>query len=173
MGVKDGFMEANLVTKLSFCIVLFAVIINWIAFCTTSWFLVSGINYYGLWRACTATTCGSMLDGSPDDDINAIQAFAIFGFMGLNVGFFLIVMYMFWGSCKGNGETGLAAAISLLVSAGCWLIAVAIFGSKYDDYSVGRFGYSFALAVIALILALVAGILMVVGGRGNSSVSSK
>ncbi|XP_055875309.1 epithelial membrane protein 1-like [Biomphalaria glabrata] len=172
MGVKDGFMGANVLTKIAFFVVLLAVVVNWIAFCTTSWYVFSGTSYIGLWRQCGAATCGTMLDGSPDDEFDAIQAFAIFGFIALNVGFLLIVLYMFWGSCKGNAETGIASAITLFVSAGCWLISVAIFGAEYEDFT-GRFGYSYALAVCALILALIGGIIMIIGGRGNSSVSSK
>ncbi|KAI8794244.1 epithelial membrane protein 1 [Biomphalaria glabrata] len=165
-------MGANVLTKIAFFVVLLAVVVNWIAFCTTSWYVFSGTSYIGLWRQCGAATCGTMLDGSPDDEFDAIQAFAIFGFIALNVGFLLIVLYMFWGSCKGNAETGIASAITLFVSAGCWLISVAIFGAEYEDFT-GRFGYSYALAVCALILALIGGIIMIIGGRGNSSVSSK
>ncbi|XP_055875303.1 epithelial membrane protein 2-like isoform X1 [Biomphalaria glabrata] len=182
MGVKDGFMSANTIVKIVFFVVLLAVIVNWIAFCTTSWYVVKGTppyTYHGLWRSCSGTAsssspakCSFVYDGSPDDDLDAIQAFAIFGFIALNVGFLLIVLYMFWGSCKGNGEAGLAAAITLFVSAGSWLISVAIFGAKFQNLG-GNLGYSFALAVCALILALVGGILMIIGGRGKNSVISK
>ncbi|KAI8794247.1 epithelial membrane protein 1 [Biomphalaria glabrata] len=165
MGIKDSFMAANLAMKLVFFIILLANVVNWIAFCTTSWH-VSFFNYTGLWRYNT-----SPLDGTPDDEYIAIQAFSIFGFISLNVGFGLIVLYMFWGSCQGNSETNLAAAITLFVSAGSWLIAVAIFGAKFEGTE--RFGYSFALAVCALILGLIGGIILIIGGRGNSSVSSK
>ncbi|KAK0053129.1 epithelial membrane protein 1, partial [Biomphalaria pfeifferi] len=164
MGVKDGFMSANVATKIAFFVILLADVVNWIAFCTTSWQVIESTkSYRGLWRSCLGAGVCGMLDGSTDDNVDAIQAFAIFGFIALNVGFLLIVLYMFWGSCKGNAETGIASAITLFVSAGCWLISVAIFGDKYDD--AGRFGYSYALAVCALILALIGGIIMIIGGR--------
>uniref|UniRef100_A0A2C9L410 Uncharacterized protein n=1 Tax=Biomphalaria glabrata TaxID=6526 RepID=A0A2C9L410_BIOGL len=110
MGIKDSFMAANLAMKLVFFIILLANVVNWIAFCTTSWH-VSPFGYIGLWRFNTIP-----LDGAPDDEYIAIQAFSIFGFISLNVGFGLIVLYMFWGSCQGNSETNLAAAITLFVS---------------------------------------------------------
>ncbi|CAL1548290.1 unnamed protein product [Lymnaea stagnalis] len=184
MGVKDGFMGANIATKIAFFVTFLANVVNWIAFCTTSWTVyepaTGNYQWTGLWRACSgasgsASCTGGIgqLDGSSDDDVDAVQAFAIFGFIALNVGLLLIVLYMFWGSCKGNAETGIASAIILFISAGTWLIAVAVFGARFDDFANTRFGYSYALAVCALILALISGIIMIIGGRGNSSVSSK
>ncbi|KAK7004597.1 epithelial membrane protein 1 [Biomphalaria glabrata] len=170
MAIVDGFMGANIATKIVFFLILLAVVVNWIAFCTTSWYV--GEEYIGLWRTCRNKSCSVMNDGNPDDDINAVQAFAIFGFMALNVGFLLINLYMFSSSCKGNIEAGIGAAITLFLSAACWLIAVAIFGAKQDDLP-GRFGYSYALAVCALILALIGGFFMLIGGRGNIGVSLK
>ncbi|CAL1548291.1 unnamed protein product [Lymnaea stagnalis] len=171
MGVKDGFMGANIATKIAFFITFLANVLNWIAFCTTSWTVIESgeENWIGLWRTCATGGC-AQTDGSSDDEVDAVQAFAIFGFIALNVGFLLIVLYMFWGSCKGNAETGIASAIVHFISAGTWLISVAIYGAKFDDlYPNSRFGYSYALAVCALILALISGIMMIIGGRGNSS----
>ncbi|KAK7004602.1 epithelial membrane protein 1 [Biomphalaria glabrata] len=168
MGISDGYSEANFSTKISFFLVLLADVVNWIGFCTTSWW-VHNDEYQGLWRLCNGIVCGYM-DGTPDDDMNAIQAFAIFGFIALNVAFLLINLYMCWGSCKGNGETGVGSVIFLFISAGSWLISVAIFGAGYDD-RLGRFGYSYALAVSAGILALLSGFIMLIGGRGNDVLS--
>ncbi|CAL1548292.1 unnamed protein product [Lymnaea stagnalis] len=167
MGVADNFVGANLATKIAFFLILLADVVNWIAFCTSSWYVESkDTTWVGLWRRCTVQGCPIQLDGSPDDDIDAVQAFAIFGFIALNVGLLLIVLYMFWEGCKGNAETGIASAIVLYISASTWLISVAIYGAKLDDVG-GRFGYSFALAVCALILALFGGILMTIGGKGH------
>ncbi|XP_059139320.1 epithelial membrane protein 1-like [Physella acuta] len=172
MGVREGFAKSNIATKIAFFIVLLAVFANWIAFCTTSWYRNAG-TYVGLWRVCTSSIACSVLDGSPNDKLDAIQAFAVFGFMFLNVGFILILLYMFVGKFKGNAEAGIGSAICLIMSAATWLISVAIFGAEYDDNGSDKLGYSYALAVCALILALIGGIIMIIGGRGNSSVSSK
>lgn len=74
----------------------------------------------------------------------------------------------------GNGEVGMASAILLIFSAVGWLIAVAVFGGDYTDFSE-YLHYSYGLAVVACGLGLFGGILMLFGSRGygHGSVSSK
>ena len=54
----------------------------------------------------------------------------------------------------------------------CWLIAVIIFAAEWPDY-VGniadKFGFSFALAIIAFIVAIVAGVLLIVDKKGGGT----
>ncbi|KAH9498907.1 hypothetical protein Btru_004996 [Bulinus truncatus] len=107
------------------------------------------------------------------DVLAATQAFGIFGFVSLNLGCLLLVLTMFYDKCKGNSEATLASGISLIVSAVTWLIAVIIFGaSLHNDYN-NDLDFSFALAVCALVLALVAGILVLLNAKGGTSVGSK
>lgn len=55
------------------------------------------------------------------------------------------------------------------------MIGVIIFGVKVDDYWIDsnaanikyKLGYSFALSVVALVLEIVAGVLMIVEGKGG------
>lgn len=55
-----------------------------------------------------------------------------------------------------------------------WLIAVAVFGGEYSDFS-SYLHYSYGLAVVACGLGLFGGILMVFGSRGygHGTVGSK
>ncbi|XP_059139313.1 epithelial membrane protein 3-like [Physella acuta] len=190
MGVKDGFMGAHILIKIAFIIVLVAQLCNWISFCTSSWYIVYNVvlngnnkyTHFGLWRSCvrselftTSDGC-KMLDGAASDWFAATQAFAVFGFVLLNVGCLLLILFMFYGSCKGKSEAMLASGICLIASAVTWILAVIIYGAKVDDlYGDNNFdfGFSFALAICALILALVSGILVVVASKKGGSVSSK
>ncbi|KAK7504583.1 hypothetical protein BaRGS_00004069 [Batillaria attramentaria] len=182
MGVKDGFMGASLMVKISFILLLIANLFNWIAFTTASWgyFDFDGIANsldgvgYGLWRRCGETISGcTVLDGTREDWYATFQAFGIFGFVGINVAFLLLILYMFAGPCKGNGEAKMATFIICFVAAVCWLIAVIIFAAEFSvsGTSVDKLGFSFALAIIALILAVVAGILLIVDGKGGGGTS--
>ncbi|CAL1545652.1 unnamed protein product [Lymnaea stagnalis] len=178
MGIKDDFMGAKLLIKISAIVVLVAQLFNWISFCTTSW-ITTVVDRVGLWRHSAPRTLGSTsYDGTGSDSMAATQAFAIFGFVGLNVGCLLLVLFIFWSSCKGKSETGLAAGISLIVSAVTWLIAVSVIAADFGriDYQPTfgfSFGFSFGLAICALILAGVAGVLTILGQLKIGSVSSK
>ncbi|KAK7004610.1 hypothetical protein BgiMline_006141, partial [Biomphalaria glabrata] len=44
------------------------------------------------------------------------QAFGIVGFVGLNLGFLLVVLKIFTDKLKGNSESLLIAGISMIVS---------------------------------------------------------
>ncbi|CAG5133656.1 unnamed protein product [Candidula unifasciata] len=178
MGVADSFQSSSLLVKITLIVALVSNLLNWISFTTTSWATYSGPfgadSYTGLWRSCGTLGGCSQLDGSGSSRFIAIQAFGIFGFISLNVAVLLLVLYIFWGSCRGNAEVKLAAAILLFVSVVTWLIAVIVFGADFykdvkNNYS--DLDYSFGLAIVSLLLSLVCGILLVVDG--NSSVGSK
>ncbi|BFZ02658.1 hypothetical protein BsWGS_05697 [Bradybaena similaris] len=168
MGVKDGLATTGIIVKIAFVVVLISMFCNWLAFTTTSWYRNDADIYLGLWRACQPNRlylC-SPTDGSADTKYGVIQAFGIVGFLSQNVGFLLIILYMFQGTCRGNSEVRLASAILLIVSAIGWLIAVAIFGAKYTEQAE-YLHYSYALAVCACGLGLFGGVLMFVGGLGH------
>ena len=46
----------------------------------------------------------------------ATQALVTFGFFGINVGLFLLILYMFVPTCTKNGEVGIACAIVLIAT---------------------------------------------------------
>ncbi|BFZ02656.1 hypothetical protein BsWGS_05695 [Bradybaena similaris] len=174
MGVADSFQSASLLVKITLIIALVSNLCNWISFTTTSWITYSGPNtqdtYFGLWRSCGAISGCTQLDGSGSSKLNAIQAFAIFGFVSLNVATLLVVLYMFWGSCRGNAEVKLAAAILFFISAVTWLISVIVFGADFNKGG-SDLDFSFGLAIVSLLLSVVAGVLLILDG--NASVGSK
>ncbi|KAI8794254.1 epithelial membrane protein 2, partial [Biomphalaria glabrata] len=101
----------------------------------------------------------------------ATQFFGILGFVGLNLGCLLLVLNIFTDKLKGNFEAILIAAISLIVSAVSWLLAVIIFAASFKP-SGSELGYSFGLAICALVLAAVSGVLVLLARQGGSSVGS-
>lgn len=74
MSVKETFLTASLMTKLALIIISVSNFLNWIAFTTTSWYVVSSISTSiygtvavdttrrGIWRQCTYSEC-TLLDG--------------------------------------------------------------------------------------------------------------
>ncbi|CAL1543860.1 unnamed protein product [Lymnaea stagnalis] len=170
MGFSDGMKESTALAKLCFFVVFAATVASWISFTTTSWG-INFVTYTGIWRQCRGSDC-IMLDGYAKVWFGVFQAFSIIGFMGLNAGCLLIGLYIFWGSCKKNGETGLSAAVICIITSMFWLIAVIIFGAKFelDDEVSGpdsgdHLGFSFGLAVAALGLELIVGVLMLLEAK--------
>ncbi|GFR79091.1 hypothetical protein ElyMa_002280900 [Elysia marginata] len=176
MGVKDSFTGAATLVKAALLLALLANLCSWISFTTTSWIQQEGTTstlHVGLWRLCSdsARSGCDMMDGQGDATFNAVQAFAIFGFVALNAGFVLFLLFVFWESCKGNTEASLAAAILLFVSGGCWMLAAIIFGAEYDE-KYNDLHYSYALAIIAAIIAVIGGVVAILARGGSSGVSS-
>ena len=50
------------------------------------------------------------------DWYGTFQAFGIFGFVGINVAMFLVILAMFVDSCKGNAEVKMVAMILCFVA---------------------------------------------------------
>ncbi|GFO37324.1 epithelial membrane protein 1-like [Plakobranchus ocellatus] len=151
-------------------------IFSWIAFTTTSWLEAESpgfTTHFGLWRSCSDVFGAGciMLDGSGDATFNAVQALAIFGFGFLNAGFVLLILFIFWDSCRGNGEVSMASALLMLLSGACWLTAAIIFAAEYLEDGFDS-GYSFALAIVAAIIAFIAGVLIFVARKGVAIFSS-
>ncbi|XP_067682630.1 uncharacterized protein [Haliotis asinina] len=119
------------------------------------------------------------------DWYTAVQAFSILGFVGINIVFIIVVLQVFTSKCEGVTDIGFWNAIQSIVSAVCYLLAVIVFGAEFDsgryrspipsNYKHGELGYSFGLAIMALLLDGVAGVLMLVEskkGKGTSPVQS-
>ncbi|KAH9504880.1 hypothetical protein Btru_060888 [Bulinus truncatus] len=170
MGIASGFRESSFLAKLCFLIIFTANVASWISFTTTSWGVTNDAWYVGIWRFCFGNKC-QMLDGYSKVWFGVFQAFACIGFAGLNVSCLSIALFMCGGSCQKNSETGLFSVVSCIFTALFWLIAVIIFGAKYEDDSEvsftgsKRLGFSFGLAVAALGLELIVGVLMILAVR--------
>ncbi|XP_046548107.1 uncharacterized protein LOC124258079 [Haliotis rubra] len=185
MGIKDSFMGASVLMKVCFLVLLVAQVCNYIAFTIPQW----GKRYtapvgdffvgYGLWRLCSnselPSACGQ-LDGTRLDWYAAVQAMSVFGFVGINVAFLVVTLQIFSSMCKGVSDLGFWNALCCFLTGACYLVAVIIFGTNFDDgffsyvgggiLREGEFGFSFGFAIVALILEIVAGVLILLDGKG-------
>ncbi|KAK7462530.1 hypothetical protein BaRGS_00038415 [Batillaria attramentaria] len=179
MGVKDGFMGASMLLKVALILIIVSNVCNWIAFCTASWGYTDNLLVnpneigVGIWRRCGLTGSCSDRDGLREKWIMAFQGFAIFGYVGINMVMLLIILFLFVGACKRNGEVKMGAIITAFVTAICYAAAVFIFNSESnenvlrpEDY---KLGFSFDLAIIALVLEAITGVLLIVDGKGGST----
>ncbi|XP_045185717.1 uncharacterized protein LOC123543709 [Mercenaria mercenaria] len=186
MAIIERFSEAAVLAKLCSVTLLVAMLLVWIAFTCTGWggydrktepYERSG-KHFGLWRVCSDSKYMSScdpLDGVTIEWFGIVQACAIFGFFGINLAFFLLVLYIFVPSCQRNKEVGMAASIICIVTAGLYLVGVIIFGVRYkrdyineleDDY---RFGYCYFLSIVAILLEGGSGVLLFFETRLNGA----
>ncbi|CAL1545650.1 unnamed protein product [Lymnaea stagnalis] len=171
MGFQEGFKKSDVVTKVCFYFVLAASFCNWIAFCTTSW-IIRPDSHVGLWRSCGGY--GSIegcrpLDGAPSHVFAGTQALGIIGFMGMNIGFLLLLLFMFSSKYSGSSETKKLAGFCLILSALSWTLTIVVFICYFKvEYSHVSLGFSFGLAFCALILGFCAGIMVLFAGRGGA-----
>ncbi|XP_041354544.1 uncharacterized protein LOC121372316 [Gigantopelta aegis] len=181
MGIIDSFMGASTLTKVAFIVLLLAQICSWIAFTVSAWakvyITVNTYSYYGLWRVCgnaqsNAVSPCSPVDGTGLEWYGATQAFAIFGFVGINVAFLIVVLQMFTDKCKSVSDLTIVNAIICFTAAVCYLLAVIIFAVSIDKYYwKPDFGSSFGLAIVAVILAAVAGVVIILDKKGGGGTS--
>ncbi|CAG2217398.1 uncharacterized protein [Mytilus edulis] len=176
MGVVDDFKGASILCKVAFILLLIATLFTCISYTTTDWVYEDvGNTHYGLWRRCgeadIPTGCVT-LDGWANEWYGVVQAFVTFGFFGILVSFFLVVLYIFVSKCQKNGEVAIAVAIICIATGVFYLIGVIVFAAEVNDWPENnttdyKFGYSFALSIIALVLEIIGGILMIVEGKGG------
>ncbi|XP_071079825.1 epithelial membrane protein 1-like [Haliotis cracherodii] len=200
MGLKDSFMKSPTLTKVCLILLLLAQICSWIAFTVPEWGRTytdpllgtdGGYTGLGLWRRCSNGASTSYtgpsncitLDGAVLDWFVAVQAFSIFGFVGINIAFIIVMLQVFTSKCDDVTDIGFWNAVQSIVTAICYLIAVIVFGAEFNDgdygrpipkgvnYKAGELAFSFGLAIVALLLEGVAGVLMLVDnkkGKGTS-----
>ncbi|XP_076098315.1 voltage-dependent calcium channel gamma-5 subunit-like [Mytilus galloprovincialis] len=179
MGVVDDFKGTTIFCKVAFILLFIATLFTCISYTTTEWVyddIGADALHYGLWRICGEAelpgAC-SHIDGWANDWYGVVQAFVTFGFFGILISFFLVVLYIFVGKCQKNGEVAIAVAIICIATGVFYLIGIIIFGAKVNDKWVEnavtdyKFGYSFALSIIAFLLEIVAGVMMLVEGKGG------
>ncbi|KAL5008161.1 hypothetical protein ScPMuIL_013742 [Solemya velum] len=187
MSVVDNLKGASLFSKLALLFLTIALLFVYIAFTCTGWIENDAGQHWGLWRACSESNwvVGCVeLDGTANDWWAATQALAIFGFVGINVAFFLLILYMFVGKCQKNGEVAMATAIICIVTGVLFLIGVIVFGAEYDEYykDLGKtpnnknnndhsLSYSYGLAIVAVILEILSGVLLILDGKKGGGTS--
>ncbi|KAL3872780.1 hypothetical protein ACJMK2_035981 [Sinanodonta woodiana] len=179
MGVVEGFKSASLFAKISFVLLVVAALFTSIAFTCTGWAKNDAGFHYGLWRLCGENVYNPgcvQLDGWGVDWYAATQALVSFGFFGIWVALILVSLAMFSGTFKGNKEVAIAAAIVCILTGVLYLIGVIVFGVKFDEYFISRnsvtlvnysLSYCFGLSIVALVFEIVAGVLMILDGKGG------
>lgn len=194
MGVVDSFKGAGLFAKIALALLSISALFVWIAYTCTGWgeekiaakAESTGSSHYGLWRICSnnvnSPSCVPT-DGWGNDWFAACQALVTFGFFGINVALFLLILYMFVPSCQKNGEIAMATAIICIVTGVLYLIGVIVFGAKFDEDFIDpaksnpsfdfELSYCFGLSIVALILEIVAGVLAFLDSKkGGTSPSA-
>lgn len=177
MGWIDGFKASGVFAKVALFLLIFDAFFNWIAFTSTSWGIMADSianddTHLGIWRQCQklTTTCYE-LDGYANIWWGCFQGVCLLGFVGTNVALLLMLLFMFWDGCKRNKEIGQAAAWTCIVSSVFWLIAVIMFGAKFeDDTDVSgtganddkNVGYSHTMAIFTLLVEAIAGVLLLI-----------
>lgn len=187
-----SYKAAPLLTRLANIFLTAALYMGWYSYCTSSWgrvFPQSDSEYfhgYGIWRIgdnkfLTTNTPSPLIlhtDGWLLEWYGAFQAFASLGFMSVNLGYFLLVLTVYVGPCKSNADLLFWNAVINIAGCVSWLVAVILFGVKFKEtfgiISIGDpvLHYSFYLAVIVAAFQLVAGILLLLTKRKETTVDS-
>ncbi|KAK7089607.1 uncharacterized protein [Littorina saxatilis] len=182
--ITESYKAVNGLTKAALILLTASLYLGWYGYCTASWgrvFPEANSDYfvgYGVWKIAD--------NRSPLPDVFvaihgwllnwyvAFQTFATLGFISVNLGYILILLLVYVAPCKGNADLGFWNGINCIFGSVCWLVAVVVFGVKFDDtfdtfpYDDPTLQYSFILAVVVVAVELVAGILLLVNGRSNS-----
>ncbi|XP_059143776.1 uncharacterized protein LOC131931090 [Physella acuta] len=185
MGLIKRFLAVNPLTKATLILLLVAEIFNWLSMCMNDWALYddSAANDknklgYGVWKRCgnqePDPNCMD-LDGWRLTWYGTFQGFAIIAFLAVNVAFFFIVLFMFVSSCVGRQEIERISAISCFVATVFYVVAIIIFGVKFDTtYDAGYdreiLMSGFYLAIAVAVLCLAAGVCAVIASIGKQQI---
>ncbi|KAK7087868.1 uncharacterized protein [Littorina saxatilis] len=181
--ITESYKAVNGLTKAALILLTASLYLGWYGYCTVSWGRVYSkamSDYflgYGVWRIADNRTPLPELYATHGWLLSwyvAFQTFATLGFISVNLGYILILLLVYVAPCKGNADLGFWNGINCIFGSVCWLVAVVVFGVKFDDtfvtssYDDPTLQYSFILAVVVVVVELVAGILLLVNGRSNS-----
>ncbi|GFO10212.1 hypothetical protein PoB_003671700 [Plakobranchus ocellatus] len=181
MSCLSNFQSSSIYQKIAFFLLLIALCLAWISFVTTGWgdaYITDGspdtLTGYGLWRRCGDTDFApncEKLTGWNLDWYRAVQAFAIIGFVCVNVSLLLIILLVFLPKCHQSKAITLWIVVLSFLSAFSYILAVIIFAVGFDstfevtgsdDASVQ---YGWGLALCVFVLDIVAGALFIVEAR--------
>lgn len=165
MTLRTGFTSTSMFNKLSFIFCIIAMLTAWVSFVMPAWGYdrqtdKAGLLGYGLWRRCgeSDTTSGCIdLTGWNLTWYGVVQAFAILGFMGVNLAFCLVILQIWVPRCIGVKEIAFWNAVQCFMTALCYIVAVVVFGAEFDNATFAgnptfdaKLGYSWGLAIVAL-----------------------
>ncbi|XP_005096811.2 uncharacterized protein LOC101864520 [Aplysia californica] len=185
MGLISSFQAANIWGQVAFVVLLVAEVFNWLCFCMNDWGLydTNPTNAddelgFGVWRLCGRTEPDSLcqdLDGWRLTWYGAFQGFMVFGFMGVNLALFFVILVLFVPQCNSNKETRVFSIVSAIVAVICYIVALVLFGVKFDEtYDAGfdteEYFICFYFAIVVAVLSLVVAICLVIGISGGHSI---
>ncbi|KAK3578933.1 hypothetical protein CHS0354_035565 [Potamilus streckersoni] len=144
---------------------------KWLAF----YFLNREVTF-GLWRACATLSTGQVTCASYEKTPDWIIATSVFEVVGI-CGIIFAVLSAFFHIfiAKNSRIAGQAPGPCAIAGGLCMIVGVIIWAAKYKkdpifallDLSVG-----FILAILSAILSIIAGILLLLGWRAESSENS-
>ncbi|XP_025114610.1 uncharacterized protein LOC112576429 [Pomacea canaliculata] len=170
MSIRKGFKNSSVVVIIAFFVLLIANGLSMFAFSTTSWAYINHkfINYqgYGLWRICATTGSCSLLDGTRSEWYMKVQAFGIFGMLGINIALLLVISYLFVEWWEKDIELEVAAILCSFAGAIFYGLAVSIYKKEMPNWVAIstdlEFGNSLTMAKSAAGVSAVGGGLLLV-----------
>ncbi|XP_060591210.1 uncharacterized protein LOC132746150 [Ruditapes philippinarum] len=156
-----GFGQASIMLKVGFILIIVALVIQILAVALPYWYSKEVANNYdvygGLFRGCAEAgntkACNNVKN--PTDWWAATQAFEIIGLLILVAALILCIIVLF---VKDMKILKMVNFILCFCSCGFIIIGVIIYGAESEGW-LAEYSGAFALAIIAGIVALVAGVL--------------
>lgn len=166
------FLDAPILIKIATLLEVIAFVFNVIAFSTPFWrsvhfetfrlyddqgtrlesaIAIQGFDE-GLWRSCINSICAD-IDVAGRDWLQAVRAFQSIGVLASCVAIATLLFYIFKSDFRRKFLVFLVAAISSIVTGGCILLSVLIYGISIKL----SLSWSFALAVVSGILFGISG----------------
>ncbi|KAH9503866.1 hypothetical protein Btru_064020 [Bulinus truncatus] len=173
MGLIKGFQNTDIIGRVVIILLLVAQLFNWLSMCMNDWglydlYITNDNNRrgFGVWKVCgnqePNANCVD-IDGWRLEWYGVFQAFAIIAFLSTNLSFCFIILLIYVPRCLGKKDVAICCAVACFVTVVFYIIAVIIFGVKFDrtydagfDREILMTGFYFA--IIVSVLSLVAGI---------------
>ncbi|XP_033751725.1 uncharacterized protein LOC117335677 [Pecten maximus] len=169
-----GFSDSSVLLKIALVILPLALILHIVGLATPSWSAISvsvaGVSAsqsIGLWSTC-GTTAGNTecvsFDDVPNlevsDWLKACRAFGIIGVLAVAAAAILAVLCTVALSKDSHKIAYILATVIAFVGAAACILSCIIWAGKVDDLIAGLdLSYSFALSIVAGVLAGIGGIL--------------
>ncbi|XP_060074925.1 uncharacterized protein LOC132554621 [Ylistrum balloti] len=169
------FLDAPRLVKIAAILEVAAFVINVIAFSTPYWrsvhfeefrlyddqgtrletaIAIQGFDE-GLWRRCINSICAD-IDVAGRDWLQAVRAFESMGLLGSCIAITTLLCYIFKSDFRQRFLIFLVSAISSIVTGGCILLSVLIYGISIKI----SLSWSFALAVVSGVIFGISGALL-------------
>ncbi|KAH9488429.1 hypothetical protein Btru_052373 [Bulinus truncatus] len=181
MSFTTSVRSSTLLVKVVVCILLVSFILAWISFVTTSWgdgYSGNALQGYGLWRKCnsagTSPDC-SNIEGWNLHWYRTVQAFAIFGFVSVNVCLGFILLLIFVPYCNKGRSLTLWVSVLAFWSALSYTVAIIVFAASFNSSFTDSLSpnqhleYGWGLAIVVAVLQLFVGVIMIFESRNTGA----